>query len=264
MSTAELQRSDAELTPPTVGASARRRSVAGYLVRPIALVLICAVVAVVLATSSLDSLEARALAPANLLAAVWEHVQLTFVSTFLVVVIAIPLGVLFSRPALRRIRPFLIGLLNLGQAVPTIGILVLLAVGFAFLGFGAAMVGLVLYAIIPVMLNTIVGLQQVDPAVLESGRGMGLSSTQVLFGIELPLSVPVILAGIRTALVINVGTATLAAYINAGGLGRIIVAGMSTNRLIVQIVGAVLTAVLALLIDYLAGLAEDLLRPAGL
>jgi len=179
-------------------------------------------------------------------------------------VIAIPLGVLFSRPALRRIRPFLIGLLNLGQAVPTIGILVLLAVGFAFLGFGAAMVGLVLYAIIPVMLNTIVGLQQVDPAVLESGRGMGLSSTQVLFGIELPLSVPVILAGIRTALVINVGTATLAAYINAGGLGRIIVAGMSTNRLIVQIVGAVLTAVLALLIDYLAGLAEDLLRPAGL
>ena len=83
-------------------------------------------------------------------------------------------------------------------------------------------------------------------------------------GIELPLSVPMIVAGIRTALVINVGTASLAAYINAGGLGRIIMAGMSTNRLIVQIVGAVLTAVLALLIDYLAGLAEDLLRPAGL
>jgi osmoprotectant transport system permease protein len=256
--------STAELTPPTVGVSTGRRSVAGYLIRPIALIVICGVIALVIAFAPMDTLEARALAWPNLLSAVWEHVLLTFASTVLVVVIAIPLGVIFSRRGLRVIRPFLIGLLNLGQAVPTIGILVLLAVGFAFLGFGAAMIGLVLYAIIPVMLNTIVGLQQVDRAILESGRGMGLSSTQVLFGIELPLSVPIILAGVRTALVINVGTATLAAYINAGGLGRIIVAGMSTNRLMIQIIGAVLTAVLALLIDYLAGVAEDLLRPKGL
>nr|MDQ3580022.1 ABC transporter permease [Actinomycetota bacterium] len=75
---------------------------------------------------------------------------------------------------------------------------------------------------------------------------------------------PIILAGVRTALVINVGTATLAAYINAGGLGRIIVAGLSTNRLNIQLTGAILTAVLALLIDYLAGIAEDVLRPKGL
>ncbi len=254
----------ARLTPPTVGVSTGRRSVAGYLIRPIVLIIVCAGIALLIAFSPKDTIEARTLETPNLLAAVWEHVQLTFASTVLVVLIAIPLGILFSRRGLRVIRPFLIGLLNLGQAVPTIGILVLLAVGFAFLGFGAAMVGLVIYAIIPVMLNTIVGLQQVDPAVLESGRGMGLSSTQVLFGIELPLSVPIILAGVRTALVINVGTATLAAYINAGGLGRIIIAGMTTNRLLIQIVGAVLTAVLALLIDYLAGVAEDLLRPAGL
>ncbi|WP_152366146.1 ABC transporter permease [Microlunatus speluncae] len=253
-----------ELTPPTVGVSAGRRSLAGYLVRPILVVVTCAAIAVVLAVTPMDSLEARALALPNLLSAVWEHIQLTFASTVLVVLIAIPLGILFSRRRLRVIRPPLIGLLNLGQAVPTIGVLVLLAVGFAFLGFGAAIIGLVIYAIIPVMLNTIVGLQQVDPAVLESGRGMGLSARQVLFGIELPLSVPIILAGVRTALVINVGTATLASYINAGGLGRILVAGMSTNRLLVQIISAVLTAVLALLIDYLAGVAEDLLRPAGL
>lgn len=254
----------AELTPPTVGVSTGRRSVAGYLIRPIVLIVVCVGIALLITLSPKDTIEARTLETSNLLAAVWEHVQLTFASTILVVLIAIPLGILFSRRGLRVVQPFLIGLLNLGQAVPTIGILVLLAVGFAFLGFGAALVGLVIYAIIPVMLNTIVGLQQVDPAVLESGRGMGLSSTQVLFGIELPLSVPIILAGVRTALVINVGTATLAAYINAGGLGRIIIAGMSTNRLLIQIVGAVLTAVLALLIDYLAGVAEDLLRPAGL
>jgi len=86
----------------------------------------------------------------------------------------------------------------------------------------------------------------------------------VLRTIELPLSIPIILAGVRTALIINVGTATLATYINAGGTGDIIVAGLSTNRTLVQIVGAVLTAMLALFIDYLAGVAEDLLRPKGL
>jgi osmoprotectant transport system permease protein len=104
----------------------------------------------------------------------------------------------------------------------------------------------------------------VDESILEAGRGMGMSRIRVLRRIELPLSVPIILAGVRTALVINVGTATLATYINAGGLGDVIVAGLSTNRTLVQIVGAVLTAVLALFIDYLAGLAEDVLRPKGL
>jgi osmoprotectant transport system permease protein len=100
--------------------------------------------------------------------------------------------------------------------------------------------------------------------VLEAGRGMGMSSWTVLWRLELPLAVPVILAGIRTALVINVGTAALVTYINAGGLGDIIVAGLSTNRFTIQIVGAGLTAVLALAVDYLAGIAEDLLRPRGL
>src|SRR5699024_7507406 len=109
-----------------------------------------------------------------------------------------------------------------------------------------------------------VGLEQVDDAVLESGRGMGMSKLTVLRRLELPLAVPVVLAGVRTALVINVGTATLVTYIDAGGLGDIIVAGLSTNRVTVQIVGAALTAVLALLIDYLAGIAEDFLRPKGL
>jgi osmoprotectant transport system permease protein len=109
-----------------------------------------------------------------------------------------------------------------------------------------------------------VGLQQVDESILEAGRGMGISKFGVLRRIELPLAVPIILAGVRTALIINVGTATLGAYINAGGLGTIIVAGLSTNRFVVQLTGAVLTAVLALLIDHLAGITEDVLRPKGL
>ncbi|WP_147916765.1 ABC transporter permease [Ruania zhangjianzhongii] len=241
-----------------------RRSWGGYLVMPAILALTCAALYLWVASKDLDSIEARALSADRLTAAIWQHIQLAAVSTVLTLIIAVPLGVVLTRPFARRIQPYLITLLTLGQAVPTIAILVLLAVAFLFLGFQAAIVGLVLYAIVPVLLNTMVGLEQVDSSVLEAGRGMGMSKFTVLRRLELPLAVPVILAGIRTALVINVGTATLVTYINAGGLGDIIVAGMTTNRFTVQVVGAVLTAVLALTIDYLAGLAEDVLRPRGL
>ncbi|MFA5606022.1 MAG: ABC transporter permease [Leucobacter sp.] len=243
---------------------APRRSFARYLTMPLILAAVCLALFLYVSSQSLDTIEARALAPDRLRTAIQQHIALAAVSTFFTLIIAVPLGVLLSRRFTHAFRPYLITLLTLGQAVPTIAILVLLAVAFLFIGFEAAIVGLVLYAIVPVLLNTIVGLEQVDPSVLEAGRGMGMSRFTVLGRIELPLAVPVILAGVRTALVINVGTATLATYINAGGLGDIIVAGLSTNRFIVQLVGAVLTAVLALTIDYIAGIAEDLLRPRGL
>ncbi|MHA7278071.1 ABC transporter permease [Arthrobacter sp. Hz1] len=242
----------------------RRRSLAGYVVMPVILALVCLGLYLYVSTQELDSIEARSLNAASLGNATWEHIQLTAVSTLLTLIVAVPLGVLLTRPFTRRIRPYVLTILTLGQAVPTIAVLVLLAVAFLFLGFQAAVVGLVLYAIIPVLLNTMVGLEQVDESVLEAGRGMGISKFGVLRRLELPLSVPIILAGVRTALVINVGTATLTTYINAGGLGDIIVAGLSTNRVLIQLVGAALTAVLALLIDYLAGIAEDFLRPKGL
>ena len=242
----------------------QRRSLGGYLIMPAVLAAVCLVLYLYVASTDLDSIEARALNPDRLTVAIWQHIQLAAVSTVLTLIIAVPLGIVLTRPFARRIQPYLITLLTLGQAVPTIAILVLLAVAFLFLGFPAAIVGLVLYAIVPVLLNTMVGLEQVDESVLEAGRGMGMSKFTVLRRLELPLAVPVILAGVRTALVINVGTATLVTYINAGGLGDIIVAGLSTNRFIVQLVGAVLTAVLALTIDYLAGIAEDILRPRGL
>jgi osmoprotectant transport system permease protein len=241
-----------------------RRTPAGYLVMPVFLALVGLAVYGYVSTQELDSIEARSLNAGSLSTAVWEHMQLTVVSTVLVIAVAVPLGILLTRPFTRRIRPFVLTVANLGQALPTIGILALLAVAFLFLGFRAAVLGLVLYAIVPVLLNTMVGLEQVDESILEAGRGMGMSSFGVLRRIELPLAVPIILAGVRTALVINVGTATLATYINGGGLGDVIVAGLSTNRTTVQIVGAGLTAILALLIDYLAGIAEDFLRPRGL
>lgn len=242
----------------------RRRSVGGYLFMPGLLAAVCLALYLYVSTQELDSIEVRSLNASHLTTAVVQHIQLTAVSTLVTLLIAIPLGVALTRPFTRRVRPYIITVLTVLQAVPTIAILVLLAVAFLFLGFWAAIVGLVLYATVPVLLNTMVGLQQVDEAVLEAGRGMGMSRWTVLRRLELPLAVPVVLAGIRTALVINVGTAALVTYINAGGLGGVIVAGLSTNRFNTQLVGAVLTAVLALLIDYLAGIAEDLLRPRGL
>ncbi len=259
--TAEARHADVVTqTPP----KARRRGWGGYLLMPAILAVVLVALYLYVGAQDLDTIEARSLNPDALWTATAEHVALAAVSTVITLVIAVPLGIILTRPFARRVRPFLITLLTLGQAVPTISVLVLLAVMFLFLGFQAAIVGLVLYAIIPVLLNTMVGLEQVDESILEAGRGMGLSKMQVLGRLELPLAVPVILAGVRTALVINVGTATLATYINGGGLGDIIMAGLSTNRVLVQVVGAVLTSVLALLIDYLAGLAEVALQPRGL
>ena len=267
MTTSTEQSLGAEATAPEMGMAPIRRehkTVASYLLMPVFLALVCLGLYLYVQSKELDTIEQRALNASRLGAAVWEHVQLTVVSTIFVILIAIPLGVFLTRPFTRRFRGVLLTVANIGQALPTIGVLALFAVGFLFIGFKAAIVGLVAYTVLPVLRNTMVGLQQVDENVLEAGRGMGISKMGVLTRIELPLAVPIILAGVRTALVINVGTAALATYINAGGLGDIIVAGLSTNRLTVQITGAGLTAVLALLVDYLAGIAEDVLRPKGL
>lgn len=241
-----------------------RRTLGGYLFMPVFLALVLLALYLYVHSKDLDSIEVRSLNADSLTTATRRHVELAAVSTFFVIIIAVPLGVFLTRPFTRHFRGVLLTIANIGQAVPTIGLLALLAVAYLFLGFKAAIVGLVAYAVLPVLRNTMVGLQQVDESILEAGRGMGISKLGVLCRIELPLAVPIILAGVRTALIINVGTATLAAYIDAGGLGTIIVAGLSTNRVPVQVTGAVLTAVLALLIDYLAGIAEDVLRPKGL
>lgn len=211
----------------------------------------------------LDRIEQVSLSGAFIREKLAEHLQLTFVSTLLVIAIAVPLGILLTRPALRRFSPAFLALANIGQAVPSIGVLVLLAITVG-IGFDKAIYALVIYATLPVLRNTMVGLDQVDRSLIEAGRGMGLTGWEVLRRIELPLAVPVTLAGIRTALIINVGTATLATFIGAGGLGFLIDQGNRFNRTSVLITGSVLTAVLALLLDWVAGIVEDLVRPKGL
>jgi len=247
---------------PPVGVSARSPWLQ-RLALPALLALVVAAVLVYVSAADLDDIEARLLDPDRLLSATITHLQLVAVSTVLVVLLAVPLGIIATRPGARRFVPLIVGLGNIAQGVPSLGVLVLLAI-YVGIGTSPAIFALVLYAFLPILRNTIVGLQQVDAFVIESARGMGMSRTAVLRRIELPLAVPVVLAGIRTAAVINVGTATIATLVNAGGLGDIIYQGLVLNRLAVTIVGSVLAAVLALLIDHLGGLLEQSLRPKGL
>uniref|UniRef100_UPI0019080F3E ABC transporter permease n=1 Tax=Streptomyces adelaidensis TaxID=2796465 RepID=UPI0019080F3E len=208
----------------------------------------------------LDSIETRSLTSDVVLTALWEHVQLVAASTLLTIAIGVPLGVLLTRPGISRAGVVVLAAANASQAVPSIGVLVILAMVFG-VGFWMAVVALVLYALLPVLRNTMVGIRQVAPALIDAGRGMGMNSRAVLFTIELPLAVPVMLAGIRVALILNVGVATLAAFTNAGGLGSVISSGISLDRTPVLVVGSALTMALALTVDWLAGLAERVLRP---
>jgi osmoprotectant transport system permease protein len=239
--------------------ASRRR----LLVQPLAILLALAAWATWRATADLDSIEARQLAWREVGNLAVQHVRLTAVAAVAVVVIAVPLGIALTRPAARRAAPLVVGVANAGQAAPAIGLVVLLAMWVGF-GFPTAVLALTLYGLLPVLQNTIVGLSQVDRTLVEAGRGMGMSSLAVLLKVELPLAVPVMAAGIRTALVLLVGTATLATFINAGGLGSLIITGITLFRYPVLISGAILVALLALAVDWLGGLIEAIARPKGL
>ncbi|WP_026554468.1 ABC transporter permease [Arthrobacter sp. 35W] len=216
-----------------------------------------------LSTLALDSIELRTLNWDYLLERTFEHLRLTVVASAIVAVLAIPAGIALSRIHSRAVHAIVFGIANVGQSTPAIGLVILLAIVWK-LGFEVALVGLVAYSILPVLRNTLVGLQQVDSNLTEAARGMGMRPLQVLAQIELPLAIPVIVAGLRTALVFCVGVATVATFINAGGLGDMIVNGLKLQRWPVLITGAVVVSCIALTIDWLAGLAEDLLKPKGL
>ena len=205
----------------------------------------------------LDSVEQRTLDPSYLWARLIEHIWLTTASAVVVITIALPLGIVLSRPALRRIRTGTLAFGGFMQALPPYGVIILLAF---LLGFGThtAIIALVIGSFLPVLTNTVVGLRQVDPALIEAARGMGMSTWQTLLRVELPLAVPVMVAGIRVALVLNVGTATLATFIGAGGLGDPISSMLDLSRPRAVFVASAIVAALALLIDWLAGVAERL------
>lgn len=183
------------------------------------------------------------------------HIGLTFLSLCLALLIGLPAGILITyRPRLASVVLAVVGVL---QTVPSIALLGFL-IPVLGIGIGPAIVALFLYALLPIVRNTYVGIREVSPMLKETARGMGMTTAQVLMRLELPLALPVIFAGIRTATVINVGVATLAAYVAAGGLGEFIFGGIALNNTNMVLAGAIPAALLAVLFDFLLARLQQL------
>lgn len=184
----------------------------------------------------------------QLIGALFEHIQISLISLLIAVMIAIPLGIyLTKRP---KIAESIIGVTAVLQTIPSLALLGLLIPLFG-IGKVPAIIALVIYALLPIIRNTYTGIKEVDPSLVEAAMAMGMNNRKRLMKVELPLALPVMMAGIRTAMVLIVGTATLAALIGAGGLGDIILLGIDRNNTSLIILGAIPAAILALLFDFL-------------
>ena len=236
---------------------------ARYLIMPAFLLAVCVALYLWVGSIELDSIEQRTLNREYIVQRVIQHLEISAIATVIVVALAVTAGVILTRPFMSSVSEYIVSVASIGQAIPSIGVIVLMAMWVAF-NARIAIIALVIYAFLPVLRNTMVGIRQVDSSVIEAGRGMGMTKMSVLFRIEMPLAIPIMLAGIRTALIIVVGTTTLATFIDAGGMGDIINSGIKLSRNSILVTGAVLTGVLALTIDYIAGIVEDVLRPKGL
>ncbi len=187
----------------------------------------------------------------------WEHLTLVGVSILAASLIGIPLGIVLTRR--HRLRRWILGVVNVIQTIPSLALFGFLIPAPFIGGIGSrtAIVALTLYALLPILRNTCVGLAGVDRNVVEAARAMGMTDAQILWRVELPLSASVLLAGVRTATVIGVGVATIAAAIGGGGLGQYIFRGVSMVNHSVILAGAVPAALLAIFADAALGWVEQ-------
>ncbi len=200
---------------------------------------------------------------ANLLELLKEHMFLVLLSSFAATVIGVGVGILVTRPAGRDYLNLVNDISSLAQTIPPVAVLAL-AVPFIGFGFKPTVLALFLYSILPVIRNSIAGLESVSSDLIEAARGMGMTRSQVLFRVELPLALRVIMAGIRTSVVINVGTATVGAVVGAGGLGTPIISGLVRENPAFVLEGAIAAAFLAFILDqYLARAEQSLVLSYG-
>lgn len=234
------------------------------LVQPVLVLLLTAGVLLWAFRRDLTTTQQASLDAGNIATVTWQHLLITATVVSLVVVIGVPLGTLLSRPGYRRLAPFFVGIANIGAAAPAIGLIVLFYLLTRTTGFWIGVAPIAFYSLLPVLRNTILGFREVDPLLVDAGRGQGMSAATVLRRIEFPLAVPYILAGLRTSLVLAVGTATLSFLVSAGGLGILIDTGYKLRDNVTLVVGAVLAVALALLVDWLGAVAQQFLGPRGL
>ena len=214
------------------------------------------------------TLQARGVLPAmagyrgDVVYLIRGHIWLAAVSGLLAIAIGVPVGILLTRERYRLLGAALAQIVNLGTTIPTLAIL---ALAMTVLGLGApsAIFGLTALTLLPIVLNTAAGLRAVPRHLIEAARGMGMRPLQILLQVELPNALYVILAGIRTALAIDVGTVPLAFLIGGGGLGELIFTGIDLMEPAMLLAGAIPTALLAVAVDWLVGQAQFWLVPRG-
>ncbi|SHN84417.1 ABC transporter permease [Desulfitobacterium chlororespirans] len=197
----------------------------------------------------------------DLISALLQHIELVLISMLIAISIGVPLGILITR--VKALEGPVLGVAGILQTIPGLALLGFMIPLFG-IGIKTAVAALFLYSLLPIIRNTFTGIKDVDKATIEAAKGMGMTDWQILVKVQLPLALSVMMAGIRTATVINVGTATLAAFIGAGGLGDFIFIGISRNLDALVLIGAFPAALLALLLDWLLGRLEKATTPRGL
>ncbi|MBJ6127232.1 ABC transporter permease [Microvirga splendida] len=191
----------------------------------------------------------------SLLALTLSHLRIVALATLASTILAVALGIFVTRPAGREFLPLSRSLVNIGQTFPPIAVL---AIAVPLVGFGdkPTFIALFLYGLLPIFENTLAGLSEVSPRTLEAAKGMGMNARQRLWQVELPLALPVMLAGIRLSVIISLGTATIGSTVAAKGLGEVIIAGLQSNNVAFILQGGLVVALLAILINDGLGLAE--------
>lgn len=201
--------------------------------------------------------------PEDLIYLIKQHLNLVAVSSLLAVLVSVPLGILVTRPKFKKFEWYVMNFANIGQTVPSLAVLALV-MSFFGLGYRSAVFALWVYSILPILRNTAAGIDSVSPDIIDAGKGMGMTSWEILWKLEIPNALYAILAGTRTAIVINVGTASLSFLIGGGGLGDLIFTGIAMHDTGIMLSGAIPVTILAISIDFLLGRFEKRIIPKGL
>lgn len=201
--------------------------------------------------------------PGDLFYLTGQHLKLVGISAALSIATAVPLGIMITRPKFKKFDWIVMNFANIGQTVPSLAILALVMSYFG-LGWQTAVFALWFNSLLPILRNTVAGIENINPLIIDAGRGMGMTSKQIFFKLEFPNAMYAIMAGIRTSAVINVGTAALAFLIGGGGLGDLIFTGISLYDTGIMLSGAVPVIMLAILLDFLLGRLEKVIIPRGL
>jgi len=207
----------------------------------------------------------------SILLKLWEHLQLTFISSFIAIFLSVPSGILLTRFQSERASNWILRFLSSIQTIPGLALMAIIIVFLAFLrplislpttGFFPAIIVLVTYSLLPILSNTYTGIKQVDRFMIEVARAMGMKPMQILFWVELPLSLPVLIAGIRVSIVWTISLITLTSLIGSGGLGDLIVQGLRTMQIDLVLAGTIPAAILAIAFDVLIAKVGKQLTPS--